>query len=221
MKSAPSAASRAASAALSTFQANARHNENPGPPGNKLSTLIDRVDIAPGFRTEGDVVGAHLGKQHGVMAPQAASRTDARTLAETLACLDVGGRVGFDVRAVGAQALGKLNIVLDQTGEATTLHQVDQAPGMTFVDWRFVRANQNASCIGARDCLHELSFDQCRRLRRKLQIEPAPMFDFGHDHGLRRVARVDQTLTASVSNHTARGTVNLHGLEPIREVHSC
>jgi hypothetical protein len=88
------------------------------------------------------------------------------------------------MHAIGANALGKAGIVLDEAGEPASLHKIDQAPGMNFVDRRPVTAKQNASRIGARDCLRELSFELCRRLTWKLKIEPAPILDFGHNHGL-------------------------------------
>ena len=61
---------------------------------------------------------------------------------------------------------------------------IEQVGGMTFVGWGIVTAQQNASRIGACQRLRELSFELCRRLRWKLQIEPAPRLDFSHDHGL-------------------------------------
>jgi hypothetical protein len=88
------------------------------------------------------------------------------------------------VDPVGTQALGTPGILVDKTGDPMTLDQIDQAPGMNFVDRGGVRAKQNASGIGGPDPLRELSFELCRRLRRKLKIEPAPMLDFGHDHRL-------------------------------------
>ena len=62
--------------------------------------------------------------------------------------------------------------------------KIEQVGGMTFVGWGIVTAQQNASRIGACQRLCELSFELCRRLRWKLQIEPAPRLDFSHDHGL-------------------------------------
>jgi len=81
-------------------------------------------------------------------------------------------------------ALGKARVGPDETGHATPLDKIEQAGGMTFVGWGIVTAQQNASRIGACQRLRELSFELCRRLRWKLQIEPAPRLDFSHDHGL-------------------------------------
>src|SRR5262245_24933783 len=47
---------------IADVPADARHDEDLGPPGNKLSTLIDCVAIAFVPRTENDVIGARLGQ---------------------------------------------------------------------------------------------------------------------------------------------------------------
>ena len=68
-----------------------------------------------------------------------------------------------------------------------TLDQVDQPADLAFIDFRLVTGKQNASRVRARQRLGELSVKLCRRLRGKLQVEPALRLDFSHCRGLRRV----------------------------------
>jgi hypothetical protein len=88
------------------------------------------------------------------------------------------------MEAVGPKALGKARVGLDETSHATPLDKIEQVAGMTFIGRGIVTAKQNASRIRACQRLRELSFELCRRLRWKLQVEPAPGLDFSHDHGL-------------------------------------
>ncbi len=88
------------------------------------------------------------------------------------------------MHTVGAQTFGERGIVLDEASGASLLHKVDQAPAVIFVDRALVVPKQNACDVGTRQRLRELSFELCRGLAWKLQVEPAPRLDVSHDLGL-------------------------------------
>ena len=111
----------------------ARHDENLGPPGDYFSILIDYIDIAGVLRIEGDVIGAKLGKLHGIVAVQTAGDPDAAALAKAPARLRIKHGIG-DMHAVGAEALGKINIAGDEAGKTAALHEIDQAAGVSIVN---------------------------------------------------------------------------------------
>jgi hypothetical protein len=86
--------------------------------------------------------------------------------------------------SVGAEAFGKADVVVHETGAAARLDQIDQVADMIFVRDGTVHAKQNAGSVGAVERARQLRFELCRRLCGKLEIEPARMLDFSHVHGL-------------------------------------
>ena len=106
-----------------------------------------------------------------------------RLAAEQRARLAISLRVGLKMHAVGAQALRELRIVLDEASSARALHKVDQAGKAIFVARAVVAHEQNAGDVNSRKRLRELSFELCRGLAWKLQVEPAPRLDVSHDRG--------------------------------------
>jgi hypothetical protein len=118
------------------------------------------------------------------------------------------------MHTIGAKAFGPRRIMLDQARKAARLHQVDEARSLDFVGRRFLSAKQHASGVGTCQRLGDLSVERCQRRHRDLKIQPATMLDFGHHQRVSAASLVDRTLTAPVSNHTARGAVNVRGLEP-------
>jgi hypothetical protein len=121
------------------------------------------------------------------MSAQAAIGANIGTRPEKLAGPGIGGRIGnAEMNAVGSQPLGKLGIVLDEASDSARLDKIDNAPGPSFIHGRLAAAKQDASRIGACKFLPESSFEHCRRLGGKLQVEPASRLDFSHYRGLRR-----------------------------------
>ena len=55
---------------------------------------------------------------------------------------------------------------------------------MIFVDRALVVPKQDTCDVGFGQRLGELSFELCRGLAWKLQVEPAPRLDVSHDLGL-------------------------------------
>src|SRR5262245_54109842 len=94
---------------------------------------------------------------------------------------------GADMETVSAKPLGEPGIVLNETSDPKRLNKIDETARVFLVNLGLATAEQDASRIGTRKRLGELSVELCRRLGWKLQVEPASRLDFSHCCGLRRL----------------------------------
>ena len=88
------------------------------------------------------------------------------------------------MHAVSAERIGELGIVVEKTSGVGGLDQIDQPVDMMFIDCVPVTTKQDACDVRRSERLSELSFELCRWLAWKLQVEPAPRLDVSHDLGL-------------------------------------
>src|SRR5262249_28435115 len=173
-----------------------RHNEDLGPPSDEIGDLIDDIDAGLA-RTEGHVIGAHLSEAHRGVTAQAAAGADVCAADEQVPRGGVSVSISNpEMDAVGAKPLGEFGVVLKKTGGPARLDKIDEPANVLLVNRRVAVAKRRASRIGALQRLSELSFELCRRLCWKLQIEPASRLDFSHCRGLRRLLKHTLGVTA-------------------------
>ena len=111
---------------IADVPSDARHDEDLGPPGDKLGTLIDCVAIAFVRRAESDVIRARLGQAHGIVTAKAAKDADTRLRAQGLARLGVERCIRGKMHAIGADARGERCVIRDETGKPAPLHQSEK-----------------------------------------------------------------------------------------------